>query len=70
MKNHGVMPGGCGRPPHRWIPKDKSARRTLPTTATPPTDGESSVVTLWKRLLIACRLSAPPSPVRRPPGGF
>ena len=60
MTKHGVMPGGCGIPPRRWIPKVKSPA--------PPTGGASGDLPLWKRVLIACRLSAPASP-RRPPSG-
>jgi len=61
MTKHGVMPGGCGIPPRRWIPKAKSPA--------PPTGGASGALPLWKRVLIACRLSAPASPARRPPSG-
>jgi hypothetical protein len=63
MTKHGVMPGGCGGPPHRWIPKAKSA-------APPLTGDQSGAVPLWKRVLIACRLSAPPPPARRPPSAL
>lgn len=59
MTKQGIMPGGCGTPPHGW--------KRRPATPAPPSDGEPGPAPLWKRVLIACRLSAPASPTPRPP---